>query len=192
MFDISCIIFAGGKSSRMGEDKALLPFANFDTLIEYQFSKLSKIFKNVYISAKSADKFPSHLQKYVLEDVESEIFAPTTGFLAIFNRLSDEKFFIISVDTPFVTQGEIEQIILAQNREYDVALAKTQSRTHYMCGIYSRSLLPSFEEMLQKKRHRLGKLVQNSKVKYLFFENEESFMNLNTPDEYEEAKQKIL
>jgi len=176
----------------MGEDKALLPFSNYNTLIEYQFARLSKIFKNVYISAKSADKFPSHLQQYVIDDVESETFAPTTGFLAIFNRLSDERFFIISVDTPFVTEGEIEQIILAQSKEFDVILAKTEDKEHYMCGIYRRSLMPYFEEMLQKNEHRLSRLIKNAKAKYLFFENEASFMNLNTPSEYAEAKRKIL
>lgn len=192
MFDISCIIFAGGKSSRMGKDKALLAFANVDTLIEYQYARLSKIFKNVYISAKSAGKFPSHLQQYVIDDVDSEVFAPTTGFLAIFNRLSDEKFFIISVDTPFVGLREIERIVLAQSKEIDAILAQTREKEHYLCGIYKRSLLPSFEKMLENNEHRLGKLIQSSRVEYVFFENEDAFMNLNTPDQYKKAKMKIL
>jgi len=57
VIDIPCVIFAGGKSSRMGEDKSLLPFSSFKTLTEFQLSRLSKIFKNVYISTKEKNKF---------------------------------------------------------------------------------------------------------------------------------------
>jgi len=57
MFNIPCVIFAGGKSSRMGENKALLPFAGFETLTEYQYTRLSKIFSSVYISCKDKSIF---------------------------------------------------------------------------------------------------------------------------------------
>lgn len=43
LLDIPCVIFAGGKSSRMGEDKALLPFGNFKTLTQYQLTRLQKV-----------------------------------------------------------------------------------------------------------------------------------------------------
>ena len=49
---VSAVIFAGGKSSRMGEDKSLLPFGTYTTLAEYQHAKLSKLFYKVYLSAK--------------------------------------------------------------------------------------------------------------------------------------------
>jgi len=49
---IPAIIFAGGKSSRMGRDKALLPFGGYQSLAQYQYNKLKTIFKDVYISTK--------------------------------------------------------------------------------------------------------------------------------------------
>jgi len=57
MFQIPCVIFAGGKSSRMGEDKSLLPFGSFSTLTEFQLNRLQKMFKNIYISCKKSSKF---------------------------------------------------------------------------------------------------------------------------------------
>lgn len=172
----------------MGRDKALLPFSTFNTLIEYQFSRLSKIFNHVYISAKSADKFPSHLQQYVISDVESETFAPTTGFISMFKHLEGKAFFVISVDTPFIGEDEIEKIISLDSDKFDAVIAQSGDTTHYMCGIYKRSLAPKFEEMLQKESHRLGKLIKESNTEYVYFDNEDTFMNLNYHEEYLEAK----
>ncbi|EAI3380799.1 molybdenum cofactor guanylyltransferase, partial [Campylobacter coli] len=53
--NLNCVILCGGKSSRMGEDKSKLIFKN-QTLTQFQVEKFSKIFKNVYVSAKE-DKF---------------------------------------------------------------------------------------------------------------------------------------
>ena len=44
-FEIPCVILSGGKSSRMGEDKSLLPFSSSKTLIEYQYKRLKPYFK---------------------------------------------------------------------------------------------------------------------------------------------------
>jgi len=43
-FDIPCVILCGGKSSRMGEDKALLPFGEYSTLVQYQYERLQSVF----------------------------------------------------------------------------------------------------------------------------------------------------
>ncbi|MDQ1268445.1 MAG: molybdenum cofactor guanylyltransferase, partial [Campylobacterota bacterium] len=69
MFDIPCVIFAGGKSSRMGKDKSLLPFGTFDTLTEFQLNRLGKIFKNVYISCKEKSKF--NFEAEFIEDIKT-------------------------------------------------------------------------------------------------------------------------
>lgn len=49
---LCAVILCGGKSSRMGESKPLLPFGD-SALVAYQFAKLSKIFQSVFISLKS-------------------------------------------------------------------------------------------------------------------------------------------
>ena len=53
LYDMPMVIFAGGKSSRMGQDKALMPFGKYNSLAQYQCERLSKIFKNIYISSKT-------------------------------------------------------------------------------------------------------------------------------------------
>jgi len=186
MIDIPCIIFAGGKSSRMGEDKSLLPFANFDTLAEFQLFQLKKIFKTVYISCKDKNKFD--FDANFIEDIKTDnIFAPTAGFVSVFQNLTCERFFAISVDTPFIDEIIINTVIKADTPNVDATIAKLNNDIQPMCGVYHRSLELKFENMLKTDNHKLGYLLKNSKTTFVDFKDEKPFLNLNHPHEYQEA-----
>ncbi|MFT5835593.1 MAG: molybdopterin-guanine dinucleotide biosynthesis protein A [Sulfurimonas sp.] len=186
MFDIPCVIFAGGRSSRMGEDKSLLQFAGFDTLTEFQLSRLKKIFKNVYISCKEKTKF--NFEANFIQDANTtQTFAPTAGFVAIFEELKEDSFFALSVDAPFVSEIEIKKIIDADTDILDATIAKTEFGNQPMCGIYHRSLAKEFSNMLQTDNHKLGFLLKSSNTNFVYFDDEKPFLNLNHPHEYEEA-----
>ncbi|MCK4875237.1 MAG: molybdenum cofactor guanylyltransferase MobA [Sulfurimonas sp.] len=186
MLDIPCVIFAGGRSSRMGEDKSLLRFGGFDTLAEFQFSRLSKIFKTVYISCKDKSKFD--FKANFIEDIETDsVFAPTAGFIAIYEKLPQNSFFALSVDSPFVGEKEIQQIIDADKIGNDATIAKTTSGIQPMCGIYHRSLKNRFIDMLKEENHKLGFLLKSSNTNFVEFHDEKPFLNLNHPHEYTEA-----
>ena len=184
-FDIPCVIFAGGKSSRMGTDKSLLPFGVYNSLAEYQYQRLSKLFSKVYISTKE-NKFDFKAD-LIKDNTEEKTFAPTAGFEAMFKTLSENRVFVLSVDTPFVGAKEIEVLINSDEAEIDAVIAKTSSGTHPMCGVYHRSLLPKFTLMLKTNSHRLGMLLQKSHTKFVTFEDEDAFANLNHPHEFQEA-----
>ena len=189
MIQTPCIIFAGGKSTRMGEDKALLPFGSYNTLSEYQYTKLSKIFSQVYIVAKECTKFNFDVE--CIEDIPGKEAAPTFGFVTTFEKLDTEKIFVISVDTPFVSQEIIEQLFKKDSTEYDATVARVGNTVHTMCGIYHRSLFSTFRHMLETSKHKLGYLLHTSNTNYVDFEDVEPFFNLNHPHEYQEALKKL-
>lgn len=182
MFDLPCVIFAGGKSSRMGKDKSLLPFGNEPTLTQFQYNRLLPLFKHVAISTKSADKFDFDAP-FILDPIDVD-YAPTAGFVSAFKELEDERIIVLSVDTPFVNETVFQKLLEADSPSLDAVIAKTSKGSHPMCGIYHRSLLGEFERMLHEGDHRLGKLLAKRNTLYVEFENEEPFMNLNHPDEY--------
>ena len=188
MFDLPCVIFAGGKSSRMGEDKALLPFGGYNTLTEFQYRRLKKIFKDVYISCKSKEKF-SFDAPFIEDPQHSDTFAPTAGFVASFSTLRSEAFFAISVDAPFIDKTIISKLIQndTQTSDTDATIARSNHGIEPMCGIYHRSLQAEFEKMLQEENHKLGFLLKNAKTNFVEFEQNEAFSNLNHPHEYQKA-----
>jgi len=181
-----CVIFAGGKSSRMGEDKALLPFASYPTLLEYQYSRLSKIFKYIYISCK--DRSLYNFQANFIEDDKTEkIYAPTSGFVAVFNYLDTNRFFAISVDSPFIDKTIIHEIIKHDTENIDATIAKTPEGIQPLCGIYHKSLEKKFYKMLKEDNHKLGFLLKNASVNYCFFKDTKNFLNMNHPEDYQKA-----
>lgn len=182
MFDLPCILFAGGKSSRMGEDKALLPFGGFSSLAQFQYERLLPLFSNVYISAKTAEKFP--FDAPILLDPENAEFAPTAGFVSAFEQLDSDRIMVLSVDTPFVGKKEFARLLAADESDLDAVIARTNEGSHPMCGIYHRTLVPELMRMLRENDHRLGKLLGASHTRFVAFEDDAPFMNLNHPHEY--------
>lgn len=180
---IPAVLFAGGKSSRMQTDKALLPFGGYTTLAEYQHRKLTDLFEAVYLSAKT-DKFPFSCK--VIEDKEP-LSAPLVGIISLFEALKCDAVFILSVDAPFVSAEQIEMLIAAANPAYDAIIAQSPSGIQPLCGIYKKSILPLAYKHLEEKNYALHTLLSDATTHFVTFDDDAPFANLNHPHEYEEA-----
>jgi len=181
MINIPCVILSGGASRRMGQDKSLLPFKKFDTLIEYQYTKLSKIFNTIFISSKN-NKFNFDAQ--LLIDESQEIYSPMIALKSILSNIEDDKVFITTVDVPFIEIDTFKELVL-QSTQYDITIAKDSSNTHNLCGVFSKSLLPIIENLLSDDIHKINTLIKSSKnYKEILFSNDDQFANINTKDEY--------
>ncbi len=183
----TAVILAGGKSSRMQRDKALLPFDNYASLAEFQYKRLSKIFSNVYISSKN-NKFDFNVD--VLEDRYEES-SPLVALVSIFEALEEiEEVFLLSVDAPFVSKNIIDALYKS-NHLSDVVVAESPYGLEPLCAIYRRSCLVKAKRALESDKHRLHALFEELDVKHVKIEDELAFMNLNYPSEYEEAQKRL-
>jgi len=168
----------------MGEDKALLPFANKSTLTAYQYDRLKLYFKNVYISSK-VNKFDFlENENDLILDV-GEVFSPIVALDTILQKFENQKIFVITVDTPLVSIETIEEIIQNSN-DYEITVAETQ-RVHNLCGVFSSSIRKTIGEMLEEDIHKVGYLLKKSNTKILQLPNDDEFANLNDKDEYKKA-----
>ena len=179
---IPAVIFAGGKSSRMGKDKALLPFADCNTLSEFQYNKLTSLFNKVYISSKE-NKFD--FDATVITDRYEES-SPLVGIISLFETLEEDELFILSVDAPFVNKEVIEKL-LNHKEKFDAIIAKSTSGTQPLCGVYRRSILPLAQKHLKEGNHRLNNLLRKANTQFVSFDDDTPFTNLNHPHEYESA-----
>lgn len=185
--DSVAVVIAGGKSSRMKTDKALLPFGGFSSLAEFQYKRLSQLFSTVYLSSKE-HKFDFEVN--IIKDV-NKVSSPLVALVSIFETLKYDEVFVLSVDAPFVDKFVIEKLYEAKNLTDDVVVIESKNGIEPLCAIYRRSFLSKAKIALKNNQHRLQSLFNILEVKKVYVEEESLFMNLNYPKEYEEA-QKIL
>ncbi|MCH9741161.1 MAG: molybdenum cofactor guanylyltransferase MobA [Epsilonproteobacteria bacterium] len=168
----------------MEQDKALLPFGNYPTLAEYQYERLSEIFNKVYISSKR-NKFNFDVE--VIEDV-FETSSPMVALASILMKLDVAEVFVLSVDVPFVSNTIIKKLYsVASDSQADVIVSKSSSGLEPLCAIYRRSSLAYIERCLEQENHRLNSLLKDVNSVEVEFTEEDSFMNLNYPEDYERA-----
>ena len=166
----------------MGRDKALLPFKGFDTLTEFQLSKLSSNFKNLYVSSKDKKKFD--FKANFIEDLkEYQDSSPYIALISSFKTLDDDVVAFLSVDVPFF-KGEHFETLYANLDNHQAVVAKSPNGKQPLCAIYKREVLQHLIALTNKKKYRFDYLFERIDVKFVEFEDEEIFVNLNTPDEY--------
>ena len=183
-FEITCVILSGGKSSRMGEDKSLLPFSSSKTLIQYQYDRLKPYFKNIYISSK-VDKFDFLEKEFLILDENKDIFSPILALDTIFDKFKNQKIFIITVDTPLVTIDSISKLI-EESQNYDICIAQTE-KTHNLCGVFSSNISLTIKNMIETDIHKINYLIKNNNYNIVNFSDNSEFININNQDEYQES-----
>ena len=185
-YTMPVVIFAGGKSSRMGQDKALLPFGDTPSLAQYQYERLKNCFASCYISTKHP-KFD--FDAMLISDRYKES-SPLVGLVSAFETLSTDHLFVLSVDAPLIEKSIITSIMHCHTEHdgaYDAVIASNFGKVQPLCGIYSRTILPLAQHERQKGYHKMTALLQQAHTLYVPFEEEQAFINLNHPDEYREA-----
>jgi molybdopterin-guanine dinucleotide biosynthesis protein A len=180
-YKIPLVILAGGKSSRMQKDKTLLPFGEFENITQYQVSKFQNKFEEIYISTKQIDKFGKEYN-YIID--KNNTYAPTISIISSFEQLKVDNIFFLSVDTPFISFDTIDKLLI--NHNSIVTIAKTQF-SHALCGVYSKEFLPILNSYINDDFHKLNFILKNIDTKYIQFESEEDFLNLNYKDDYQKA-----
>ncbi|WQT21107.1 molybdenum cofactor guanylyltransferase MobA [Helicobacter pylori] len=186
--NIPCVLLAGGKSSRftinnIQINKALMPLKSYPSLLEYQYTRLLKLFKQVIISTKKSYELNA---PYLLEK-ESDLFSPLFGIHNAFLTLQTPYIFFIPIDTPLVSFESIKALCGIKN--FSVIYAKSPAKEHYLISLWHQNILNALNYALKTQNYRLSDLVKNTPSIAIHFDQEEEFLNLNTLKDYELAVQ---
>lgn len=192
---IGCIILAGGKSSRMGEDKALLEYEG-KYFIEKIAEELSFFDEKIIARGNNSalTKVTDSSWK-VIPDIYPE-HGPMGGLHAALKECESEVMFVVTCDMPLITRELVKQICNEMHEQQrimddniDALIAVTHDgKYHPLCGIYKKELQQLMEEHLKQDNNRMMSILKNCRVKYLELDEEVSrqLINVNTVDEYRE------
>lgn len=184
----TAVIIAGGKSRRMGKDKALLPFGKYSSLSAFQYHKLTSYFQHVYLSAKE-DKFD--FDAPLIKDNDT-LSSPLVAIQTLFEVLKSKEIFILSVDAPFVDEAIIHALMREDITDYDCIVAKSPHGLQPLCARYHHSIIPLLHAQCKANNHKLQDLLHKAKTRIVYFEDDEPFTNLNHPTEYQDALTRLV
>ena len=179
----AAVIFAGGKSSRMGRDKALLPFGDASSMAAFQYDKLRSLFDTVYLSAKT-DKFDFDAPLIIDRYPQS---SPMVALASLFETLEVDAVLILSVDMLMIDDSDIEKMCEHYRKNQsnpDILIAQSPRGIEPLFGIYRSTILSSVQRLLAQDTHKMRALLECVKTEVLAFEKDENFANINTLKEY--------
>ena len=181
---LSVGILAGGKSSRMGQNKALL------TIHEKRFiDKLAEEFggfSEVLISAAEKSVYES-MELPIVYDEHQDI-GPIEGIYQILNAASEDYVFICAADMPFVTKKLVAYMAEFISSDYDCYCLMDEDHIHPLCAIYSKKVLGAVKSCIERGNYRLMGILNSVRTKYIKLEytcfDKKVVKNINTKAEY--------
>lgn len=139
----TAVILAGGKSARLGQDKALLEFEG-KSLIQRVFDTLKPIFKKIYIITNNKDRF-----LFLDSPVVSDIYPNNGPMGGIYTGLfySKSPVFAVACDMPFLDPA-IVQFLDKRLQNCDAAVFRSPEGVHPLHACYSQSVLSTMKDCL--------------------------------------------
>jgi molybdopterin-guanine dinucleotide biosynthesis protein A len=183
---ITGVILSGGKSLRMGEDKAFIRIEG-TPIIERILLLFQGLFEEVIIITSQKDHY-QYSGVNVYEDLIPNLGA-LGGLYTGIARSSFPYSFVVACDMPFLNRAVIEHLT-ERTGDFDVIIPKTEDGLQPLHALYSKECLTAIGEILKKKKSRIIDLFPLVRVNIVEEEGFHSldpkrlsFINLNTRED---------
>lgn len=189
----AAIILSGGKSSRMGTNKALLPI-NEKPNIERIADKFKILFDDIILVTNDPEQYQFLGLKMTGDHYPG--MGPLAGVHAGLEASDFEVNFIVACDMPFVSV-ELAEVLVNNSSHYDAVVPVINGKQHPLVSVFKKETAKTIVESIENKRLRVKDLLDALNVLYVtetelqaysHLELERVFFNMNHPDDYEEAK----
>ena len=174
------IILAGGKSSRMNEDKGLM-LLDGKPMIQYVIDVIEPLVDRVIIISNNPDY--KQFGYPVYPDLIKEK-GPLAGLYTGLFYSQSETNIVLSCDVPYVNQDLIT-FLIAAHKNYQVTIPLKEEKTHQLIGVFSKSCEVIFAISLEKEELKLIDAFKNLNLNIVdanYFDGQ-LFKNVNSPND---------
>lgn len=188
------IVLAGGKSTRMGKNKAFLELDG-KPLIEKNLALLESLFSEVLISSNTPELYRSYGEKVVQDQYSGS--GPFGGLQACLEEARAEYAFFVACDIPLL-DPELIRFMASLTEGYECVVPRTEDGLHPLFAFYHKSCLPKIEDFLKVGHFKVIDLIPLLSVRYVEEKELARFgvprllmCNVNTPEEWFEFQKKF-
>lgn len=184
------VILSGGRSSRMGRDKAGLPLGG-QTFLDRLTEGFTPLFDGVYVSVDRPGRYPGRRELPDLRPGQG----PLAGLEAAFCRTGAEEVFLAAVDLPFASPALAAKVLEGMGEGDACVIRRKDGKAEPLFALYRRSCLPPLTDCLNQGRRAVMALLDRVDCRWLEeedlpeFQLEQILWNINTGEDYRRAVQ---
>lgn len=179
------VILAGGKSRRMGRDKAQLIYDGSDFLSRLALSLSGFSERLLSVAEIRPDTPPGFSQ--VIDEHRS--LGPISGLLSALNGCKSDALLFVPCDVPLFTKELADYLCSLLEEGYDAVIAVSKDgQEHPLCAVYRKSTVPFFRAALDRGDRRIfsaldGMRLRKARIWEAGFPDR-LLLNINSPEEY--------
>jgi len=188
--NITGIVLCGGRSTRMGQDKASLAFGN-ETLLQRAVRVVREVADDVIVVARAGQAAPAGVR--VVHDPVEDL-GPLAGLAAGLAAATTDVNIVIACDMPLIKSAVLARLV-ALRGDADICVAVADGHASPLCAVYRSSVAAVADELLAGGERRVMALlarVQTKRVDAAAFRDIDpdldSFVSCNTPEAYQKMK----
>lgn len=185
------LVLAGGKSTRMGRDKADLNYhgrPHKEVLYEYA----AEFCERTFLSIRKEQMKPDLKREYILDT--DQFRGPFNGLLSAHKAYPEAAWLVIACDLPFLDKATIALLIEARDparMATVLATHKTQLPEPLVAIWEPAALAEALEYLPQAESSCPRKFLLQQDIKLVFPESDDVLINANHPEDLEKVMQKI-
>ena len=183
---ITGIILAGGKSSRMGEDKGFLKL-NGKTFMSSIIAALNPIVGEIIIVSNNSEYDVFNLKR-VADSMEES--GPLAGLYSGLLHSETENNIVLSCDVPLISTSVLKKLLEGAPSEAEVIQFESEGKTIPLVAMYKKKCRHHFLKLLQTNERRLRFAIDQLDVKTITLDSElgKTVRNINTISELKDLK----
>lgn len=179
--NITGIILAGGKSSRMGTDKGFL-MLNKKPFVQYSIDALKPLVSEIIIVSDNQDYDSFGFNR--INDITKNA-GPVAGICSGLEASATEYNLILSCDIPLINSEILKKLVENIDDASEIIQVESNGKSMPLIALYKKQVKDTFNKLLQADERRLRIAVNSCKVKNIILEKENAFqtMNVNTQND---------
>ena len=189
----SAAVLAGGECRRMGRvNKALLEVDGVP-ILEGSIEKLRTLFSNIMIVGNDVESYESFGAPVFPDRRPGQ--GALGGLYTALVEATTPGVFCVACDMPFLHPGVVSLLLERASEGWEIAIPRLDEGLEPLCAVYTASLTPKIERLMDRGERRIRHLLDGARVCYV--EEDElrkidedllTFVNINTPMDLERAQ----
>lgn len=182
----SAVVLAGGRSSRLGVDKASVPVGG-RRLLDRVLSVLTNCFADVVVVGRTGSDEACGPVRFVQDETPG--LGPLGGLYTGLGVVEHGRALAVGCDMPFINRGVLEEL-LAQDGGADATVARMAGRAQPLLAVYDRRVRSVARRVLDSGDRSLMALLRAIDVHYVEIRgNDRVCFSVNTADDLERAEE---